>query len=112
MNLVAPDTLVEIRYYIGKVRRVREDAKSELLYANQQKLLRFLQQKQHVTLGFGHLINYPDGSFHEKGVDILLAVEMQRDLVKKARKKEAQKRKYSQKILIGHRYGNIPTFLL
>ena len=82
-NLVAPDTLVEIRYYIGKVRRIRGDAKSETLYANQQKLLRFLQQKQNVTLGFGHLINYPDGSFHEKGVDILLAVEMIRCTLEK-----------------------------
>ena len=81
-NLVAPDTLVEIRYYIGKVRRIRGDAKSEMLYANQQKLLRFLQT-QHVTLGFGHLINYPDGSFHEKGVDILLAVEMIRCVLEK-----------------------------
>ena len=82
-NLVAPDTLVEIRYYIGKVRRIRGDAKSEMLYANQQKLLRFLQQKQNVTLGYGHLINYPDGSFHEKGVDILLAVEMIRCILEK-----------------------------
>lgn len=75
LNLVAPDTLVDIRYYIGKVRRIRGDAKSEMLYANQHRLLHFLQ-KQHVALGLGHLINYPDGSFHEKGVDVLLAVEM------------------------------------
>jgi uncharacterized LabA/DUF88 family protein len=74
--------LVEIRYYIGKVRRIRGDVKSETLYANQQKLLRFLQ-KQNVTLGLGHLINYPDGSFHEKGVDILLAVEMIRCVLEK-----------------------------
>jgi len=74
-NLVAPDTLVEIRYYLGKVRRITGDVKSEALYANQQRLVGFLQQ-QNVTIGFGHLINYPDGSFHEKGVDILLAVEM------------------------------------
>jgi hypothetical protein len=73
-NLVAPDTVIEIRYYIGKVRRIKDDPKSELMYANQQRLIGFLQQ-QNVTIGFGHLINYPDGSFHEKGVDILLAVE-------------------------------------
>lgn len=81
-NLIAPDTLVEIRYYIGKVRRVKGDAKSEAMYANQQRLIGFLQQ-QNVTIGFGHLINYPDGSFHEKGVDILLAVEMIRCTLEK-----------------------------
>ncbi|TSC58267.1 MAG: hypothetical protein Greene041619_698 [Candidatus Peregrinibacteria bacterium Greene0416_19] len=81
-NLIAPDTLVEIRYYIGKVRRVKGDAKSEAMYANQQRLIGFLQQ-QKVTIGFGHLINYPDGSFHEKGVDILLAVEMIRLVLEK-----------------------------
>ena len=74
-NLVAPDSLAEIRYYVGKVRRIQGDAKSELLYANQQRLIRFLQ-KQNVRMGFGHLISYPDGSFHEKGVDVLIAVEM------------------------------------
>ncbi len=56
ISLVAPDTLLEIRYYIGKVRRIKGDAKSETLYANQQKLIRFLQ-KQKVSIGFGHLIN-------------------------------------------------------
>lgn len=74
-NLTVPDVLVELRYYIGKVRRVRNDQKSETMYANQQRLIGFLQQ-QNVHIGFGHLINYPDGSFHEKGVDILLAVDM------------------------------------
>jgi len=81
-NLIAPDTLIEIRYYIGKVRRVKGDIKSEAMYANQQRLIGFLQQ-QNVTIGFGHLINYPDGSFHEKGVDILLAVEMMRLVLEK-----------------------------
>ncbi|MBI3619282.1 NYN domain-containing protein [Candidatus Peregrinibacteria bacterium] len=74
-ELVTPETLTDIRYYIGKIRRIRGDMKSETLYGKQQKLLRFLQ-KQNVHLGLGHLIAYPDGSFHEKGVDILLAVEM------------------------------------
>jgi uncharacterized LabA/DUF88 family protein len=74
-RLVSPDKLVDIRYYIGNVRRVRGNEKSEALYANQQKLLRFLQ-RQRIGVGYGHLIPYPDGVFHEKGVDVLLAVEM------------------------------------
>src|SRR5262249_11390923 len=75
INLVMPDELNEIRYYIGKVRRLKNNQKSEVMYANQQRLIGFLQQ-QNISIGFGNLINYPDGSFHEKGVDILLAVEM------------------------------------
>ncbi|MFA5750557.1 MAG: NYN domain-containing protein, partial [Candidatus Shapirobacteria bacterium] len=74
-QLVSPDVLLEIRYYIGKVRRIQGDEKSEQLYTNQQRLIGFLQT-QSVTIGFGHLIPYPDGIFHEKGVDVLLAVEM------------------------------------
>jgi uncharacterized LabA/DUF88 family protein len=74
-EMTSPDELTDIRYYIGKVQRIRGDEKSELLYANQQRLIAFLQ-KQQIQLGFGNLISYPDGSYHEKGVDILLAVEM------------------------------------
>jgi uncharacterized LabA/DUF88 family protein len=74
-EVTSPDVLTDIHYYIGKVRRIRGDEKSELLYANQQRLIAFLQQQQ-IRLGFGNLIAYPDGSYHEKGVDILLAVEM------------------------------------
>jgi uncharacterized LabA/DUF88 family protein len=74
-QLVSPDTLLEIHYYIGKVRRTQGDEKSEQLYTQQQRLIGFLQT-QNITIGFGHLIPYPDGVFHEKGVDVLLAVEM------------------------------------
>lgn len=81
-TLARDESVVGIRYYIGRVRRIQGDEKSELFYANQQKLLRFLQ-KQHINIGLGHLISYPDGSFHEKGVDILIAVEMIRSVIDK-----------------------------
>ena len=81
-SLVSPDALVEIRYYIGKIKRRRGDRQSEKLYANQQRLIGFLQN-HNIRIGFGHLITYPDGSFHEKGVDILLAVEMIRFALEK-----------------------------
>ena len=64
-----------VNYYIGKLKRKRGNVKSEKLYAKQQKLIRHLQ-KQNVHIGFGHLISYPDGTHHEKGVDVLIAVEM------------------------------------
>jgi len=74
-ELTEPNKLVEIRYYIGKIKRQRGDFKSEKLYAKQQQLVAFLQT-QKVYVKYGHLITYPDGVHHEKGVDVLLAVEM------------------------------------
>ena len=74
-ELVAPAKLIDIRYYIGKLKRKRGNAKSEQMYAKQQQLIRHLQ-KQHVSIGYGHIISYPDGGHHEKGVDVLIAVEM------------------------------------
>ncbi|MDP3934747.1 MAG: NYN domain-containing protein [Candidatus Giovannonibacteria bacterium] len=76
-NLVKDNNLVEIRYYVGAIRRQNgtNKAKSEKLYANQQKLLRKLQQ-QNIPAILGNLIQHPDKSFHEKGVDVRIAVEM------------------------------------
>lgn len=76
-NLIKGNTLVEIRYYVGSVKRQAgpDKEKSEKLYANQQKLIAKLQQ-QKVAVVLGNLIQHPDKSFHEKGVDVRLAVEM------------------------------------
>jgi len=76
-NLVKDNNLVEIRYYVGAIRRQNgtNKAKSEKLYANQQKLLGKLQQQNIPTI-LGNLIQHPDKSFHEKGVDVRIAVEM------------------------------------
>ena len=67
--------VVEIRYYIGVVRRKNKDQKSQKLYNNQQKLFRKLQ-KHKVQIVLGMLIQRPDKTYHEKGVDVRLAVEM------------------------------------
>src|SRR3989344_75514 len=46
-NLIKGDTLIEIRYYVGSVKRQAgpDKQKSEKLYANQQKLIAKLQQQ-------------------------------------------------------------------
>ena len=73
--LTQPNDLIEIRYYIGAIKRKRSNSKSEKLYADQQKLIGKLQQQSiHITLG--QIIRHPDKSYHEKGVDVRLAVEM------------------------------------
>jgi len=88
--LVAPNELTEIHYYIGKVKRQNKNEKSERMYANQQKLIGRLQQ-QNVFITLGWLIKYPDKTYHEKGVDVRLAVEMI---------KFARENKYDQAYLV------------
>ena len=73
--LVQPNNLIEIRYYIGAVKREHNNPKSEKLYADQQKLIGKLQQ-QNIIITLGQLIRHPDKTYHEKGVDVRLAVEM------------------------------------
>lgn len=72
--LVQPNSLIEVHYYIASLKR-QGNEKSEQMYADQQKLLRKLQQYG-IHLSFGQLIRHPDHAFHEKGVDVRLAVEM------------------------------------
>ncbi len=76
-NLIKKNILVEIRYYIGAIKRTNgtNKEKSEKLYADQQKLLARLQQEK-IPVVLGNLIQHPDKTFHEKGVDVRMAVEM------------------------------------
>lgn len=67
--------LKSVRYYIGAIKRANRNKKSERLYADQQKLLAHLQ-RQDIKAVLGHLIQHPDKTVHEKGVDVRLAVEM------------------------------------
>lgn len=73
--LIGENELVEIRYYIGALKRQMGNNKAEEMYANQQKLFAHLQQ-QGVVIRLGQLIQHPDRTFHEKGVDVRLSVEM------------------------------------
>lgn len=73
--LVKPDELMEIRYYLGAIKRERNNQKSEQLYNSQQKLIGKIQQ-QNIIITLGQVIRHPDKTHHEKGVDVRLAVEM------------------------------------
>ena len=73
--LVKPHELVRIHYYVGALKRQNRNEKSERMYADQQKLFAKLQ-RQKIVITLGQLIQHPDKSFHEKGVDVRLAVEM------------------------------------
>ena len=67
-----------IGYYVGQVRKEKDNPKSELLYANQQKLFAHLQSSiPTVKIIRGHIQNYK-GIYKEKGVDVRLALDIYR----------------------------------
>lgn len=65
--------LVSATYYVGKV-RTDGTAKTQELFNNQRKLLAYLRKHQ-FTYSLGYLLK-SDGKFHEKGVDVQIAVDM------------------------------------
>ncbi len=71
--LIGKRTLVLRKYYIGTIREERNNPKSRELMIGQQKLLSKLQ-KQGWQIGLGHMLK--TDSYHEKGVDVLMAVDL------------------------------------
>ncbi len=74
--LAGDATLTEKRYYIGAVRDTK-DPKSQLLHQNQQRLLASLT-KHGFSYTLGYLLKDQDGVYHEKGVDVQMAVDIVR----------------------------------
>lgn len=68
--------LTYVGYYVGQVRKEKNNPKSELLYSNQQKLFAHLQNNlPDVKIVRGHIQNY-NGVYKEKGVDVRLALDL------------------------------------
>lgn len=65
--------LVHATYYIGKVKTDGTE-KTQQLFDNQRKLFANLR-KHHVKYSLGYLLK-SNGVFHEKGVDVNMAVDM------------------------------------
>jgi uncharacterized LabA/DUF88 family protein len=65
--------VIETRYYVGKIRQDGKE-KTKILFDAQQKLLGNLK-KHNIKYSFGYLLK-SDGVFHEKGVDVQIAVDM------------------------------------
>lgn len=72
--LVGKRRLASKRYYIGAIREERNNPKSKTLMINQQRLVGILQ-KNNWEVHFGHMLK-TDSVYHEKGVDILMAVDL------------------------------------
>lgn len=72
-SLIRTHRLVQCRYYVGAVRTGHTE-KTKTMHANQQKLFAHLK-KHHVSYALGYLLRYGN-HFHEKGVDVEMAVDM------------------------------------
>ena len=74
-NLAGDRKLVAVKYYIGVARFDKSiSEKSQKIVSSQQKLFAELQ-KQKIILVRGYMLK-SDGIFHEKGVDVRIAVDM------------------------------------
>jgi len=67
--------IVSLRYYVGVVRAKPEDDKGQRMRSNQQRLFARLK-KQGWNVVLGHMMQYDNGGFHEKGVDVLIALDI------------------------------------
>ncbi len=72
-----PDKII---YYVGEIRKYPGNKKSELLYSNQQSLFSNLR-KQGIEIKLGYLL-LSDGVYHEKGVDVQIAVDIVRGAIR------------------------------
>lgn len=71
---------IETIYYVGEIRKYPGNKKSQILYSNQQSLFSNLR-KQEIKIKLGYLL-MSEGKFHEKGVDVQIAVDIVRGAIK------------------------------
>lgn len=68
--------VVSLRYYVGVVRAKEGDARGQQLRRRQQQLFSHLAlPSQDVEIRRGYLMEN-DGTYHEKGVDVQLAIDL------------------------------------
>src|SRR5207249_3346203 len=65
--------LIKTVYYVGKV-KTDGTLKAKIMHADQQRLFSHLR-KHGIIYSLGYLLK-SDGKFHEKGVDVQIAVDM------------------------------------
>lgn len=72
--LAGRDKVVNATYYIGKISTNPKDRKGKKMLADQQKLFEHLK-KNNFNYSLGYLLK-SDGVYHEKGVDVNIAVDI------------------------------------
>ena len=99
-SVIKTDDLVYIGYYVGQVRKEKDNEKSQHLYGNQQKLFTHLESSvPSLQIVRGHIQNF-NGTYKEKGVDVRLALDIY---------KLANKNIYDKAILISSDSDLIPA---
>lgn len=68
------EEIVHATYYVGKVSTNPQSEKGKKMLANQQKLFEHLK-KHNINYSLGYLLK-SDGVYHEKGVDVNIAVDI------------------------------------
>ena len=71
----------DINYCVGEIKQDPKNKKTIKLYANQQKLF-FNLEKQGVRIRKGYMLKN-QGVYHEKGVDVRIAIDIVRGALKK-----------------------------
>lgn len=71
---------IKATYYVGEIKKYNNDKKSQRLYSGQQSLFSNLRN-QGVDIKTGYIL-FSDGKYHEKGVDVQIAVDMVRGAIK------------------------------
>jgi len=89
-----------ILYCVGEIKREDGNKKSEVMYAQQQSLFYNLE-KQRIEIYKGFMLR-SDGKYHEKGVDVKMAVEITSG---------ALKNEYSECFLVSSDTDIIPAIL-
>jgi len=72
--LVGKDKLITARYYVGVIRTKKSNSKSQELFRNQIKLFGYLT-RQNIKIDRGYILK-TDGGYHEKGVDVKIAIDI------------------------------------
>ena len=73
-SLIGNRALIQATYYVGAV-RTDGTAKTQKLFSDQRRLFAHLK-KHHFTYSLGYLLKDSKGVFHEKGVDVNIAVDL------------------------------------
>lgn len=73
LHLARSNKIINTCYYVGRIRQDGTE-KTQKLFDSQQKLIGKLR-KDKISYCFGYLLK-SDGIYHEKGVDVQIAVDM------------------------------------
>lgn len=79
-SLIDSKNKLMVVYYVGEIKNIRNSKKNQHLYTNQQNLFKTLRN-QKISIKLGYLL-LSNGVYHEKGVDVQIAVDMVRGAIK------------------------------